>query len=148
MGHQKVCAAHPKATELEVKPPFRLVAGTKCKGGLTFSKKTLPCEGNMSEAEAIGYEASHNWGYTLILVGLLVGGCCFMRLYYKYSASVGEGYAPVSQGANGGWGTSGQQSGVQVFGEIDPEMDDDYGEDELLAEGVLGDADTMDDDDD
>ena len=28
-----------------------------------------------------------------------------------------------------------QQPGVQVFGEMDPDLDDDYGEDELLAEG-------------
>jgi len=135
---QEVCARHPKVKELVLKPSFRLVAGTKCKGGLQFKSSVLPCEGNMNETEEVEYQLGMHWGYILMGLAVLIGGCCVMRLYYKYSATVGDGYAPVNQG------NYKQQSGVQVFGEIDPDMDDDYGEDELLAEGVLG---TPDDDD-
>jgi len=125
--HQTVCAKHPKQTELVLVSGYQLVPGTKCKGGLQFENAKLLCEQNMSVEE----EVEHHWGWTLIAVGVGVLLCLLLVLYLKLrSAGEGADYARVST-------REGQELGVQVFGEMDPEMDDEYGEDELMAEGVL-----------
>jgi len=126
---QTVCSKHPAETELKLKPAYSLVPGTKCQGGLQFEESRILCESNMTVEEEVEY----HWQYTLFLIALAGVACGVLVLYCKYRAAVGNsasGYAPVSQGGRGA------QSGVQVFGEVDPEMDDDFGEDELLAEGV------------
>ena len=136
--HSTVCGKHPKETELKLRPAYQLVPGTKCQGGLQYESTTLLCEQNMS----IEQEVEYHWGYALWGVALLGIGCGILVLYCKYRAAVSNsasGYAPVSQGGGG----SGAESGVQVFGEVDPEMDDDFGEDELLAEGVGFDGDAQ-----
>jgi len=124
-----VCAKHPKETTLHVASGYQLVPGTRCEGGLRYEAATLACEQNMSLEEEVEY----HWGYGLVFAGVLLLLCAVAYCFYKFGGMCkGDGpmYAPVSMGD--------KEMGVQVFGQMDPEVDDDeYAEDELVAEGVL-----------
>jgi len=122
---QATCAKHADQTELYLTSGYKLAPGDQCKGGLVFDEPKLYCEQNMSVAE----EVEHHWGYALTGLGIAGAALAVIVLYvlYKRATSPSVRYEALSTDGN---------DGVQVFGQMDPDLDDDFGDDELAAEGI------------